>query len=139
VVEAVLGGADDAELVEDEAEDAPEVAAEDDDEDGEEGDEAEGLGGGGGYLGAVEEAGLPVYPGAEVDGGHCGRRMGGCEGVSGGEDGVVVDVMSLSKGLSGGEGGEGSTAQLTRAVKDLSCPTVARSIADELYRKEDGN
>ena len=56
----------------DEAQDAPEMAAEDDDEDGEEGDEAESLRAGGGYLGAVEEAGLPVHPGAEVDGGHCG-------------------------------------------------------------------
>jgi len=72
VVEAVLRGADDAQLVEDETQDAPEVAAKDDDEDGEEGDETEGLRGGGGYLGAIEEAGLPIHPGAEVDGGHCG-------------------------------------------------------------------
>ena len=47
------------------------MAAEDDDEDSKEGDEAEGLGAGGGYLGTVKEAGLPIDPGAEVDGWHC--------------------------------------------------------------------
>lgn len=57
--------------MEDEAEDAPEVSAEDDDEDGEEGDEAESLRAGCCDLGAVEEAGLPVDPRTDVDCRHC--------------------------------------------------------------------
>ena len=97
VVKAVLRGANDAQLVENEAEDAPEVAAEDDDEDCEERDEAEGLGGGGGYLGAVEEAGLPVYPGTEVDGGHGGMILEERVVWAVGAD-VDVDVVSLSRG-----------------------------------------
>lgn len=72
VVEAVLGGAHDAQLVQEEAQDAPEVGAGDEDEDCEEGDEAEGGGGGGGEFGAVEEAGGVVDPGAGVDCGHVG-------------------------------------------------------------------
>jgi len=55
--------------------------------------------------------------------------------MSGGEDGGV-DVVMLLEEVRRTEGVEDCAAQLTRAVKDLSCPTDARSCADELYRKE---